>query len=91
MLSYICRYVKQPPTCGWEIRRQGVLLSDVRDETFVNAIDLLIMLVLYLFFQLTKTGMAMRATAQSQVAARLMGVSVRRIFSRQARSSPSSG
>ena len=39
------------------------------------------MLVLYLFFQLTKTGMAMRATAQSQVAARLMGVSVRRIFS----------
>jgi branched-chain amino acid transport system permease protein len=37
--------------------------------------------VLYLFFQLTKTGMAMRATAQSQVAARLMGVSVRHIFS----------
>ena len=27
------------PTCGWEIRRQGVLLSDVRDETFANAID----------------------------------------------------
>jgi branched-chain amino acid transport system permease protein len=43
--------------------------------------SLLIMLVLYLFFQLTKTGTAMRATAQSQVAARLMGVSVRHIFS----------
>ena len=39
------------------------------------------MLALYLFFKLTKTGMAMRATAQSQTAARLMGVSVKRIFS----------
>src|SRR2546426_11182125 len=43
--------------------------------------SLVIMLALYLFFKLTKTGTAMRATAQSQTAARLMGVSVRRIFS----------
>ena len=40
-----------------------------------------IMLALYLFFKLTKTGTAMRATAQSQTAARLMGVSVTYIFS----------
>jgi branched-chain amino acid transport system permease protein len=40
-----------------------------------------IMLALYLFFKFTKTGTAMRATAQSQTAARLMGVSVKRIFS----------
>jgi branched-chain amino acid transport system permease protein len=42
--------------------------------------SLAIMLALYLFFKLTKTGTAMRATAQSQTAARLMGVSVSRIF-----------
>ena len=42
--------------------------------------SLVIMVGLYLFFKLTKTGMAMRATAQSQTAARLMGVSVTRIF-----------
>ena len=39
LLNYACQNVKQPPTCGWEIRRQGVLLSDVRDESFANAID----------------------------------------------------
>ena len=60
--------------------RLGVF-SFTRMDIGVIVSSLLIMLVLYLFFQLTKTGMAMRATAQSQVAARLMGVSVRRIFS----------
>src|SRR4029434_8873973 len=38
------------------------------------------MCAFYSFLKLTKTGMAMRATAQSQTAARLMGVSVKRIF-----------
>jgi branched-chain amino acid transport system permease protein len=47
----------------------------------VISFSLAIMLALYLFFKLTKTGMAMRATAQSQAAARLMGVSVKQIFS----------
>jgi branched-chain amino acid transport system permease protein len=60
--------------------RLGVF-SFTRMDLGVIVSSLLIMLVLYLFFQLTKTGMAMRATAQSQVAASLMGVSVRRIFS----------
>ena len=60
--------------------RLGVF-NFTRMDLGVIVSSLLIMLVLYLFFQLTKTGMAMRATAQSQVAARLMGVSVRRIFS----------
>ncbi len=47
----------------------------------VIGFSLVIMLALYLFFKLTKTGMAMRATAQSQTAAQLMGVSVKQIFS----------
>jgi branched-chain amino acid transport system permease protein len=47
----------------------------------VIGFSLVIMVILYLFFKLTKTGTAMRATAQSQTAARLMGVSVSRIFS----------
>src|SRR2546430_16229959 len=47
----------------------------------VIGFSLVIMAALYLFFKLTKTGTAMRATAQSQTAARLMGVSVPRIFS----------
>jgi branched-chain amino acid transport system permease protein len=60
--------------------RLGVLNFTAMD-TGVIGFSLVIMLALYLFFKLTKTGMAMRATAQSQTAARLMGVSVTRIFS----------
>jgi branched-chain amino acid transport system permease protein len=60
--------------------RLGVLTFTAMDVGVIGS-SLAIMLVLYLFFRLTKTGMAMRATAQSQTAARLMGVSVPRIFS----------
>jgi branched-chain amino acid transport system permease protein len=60
--------------------RLGVFNFTMMDLGVIGS-SVLIMLLLYLFFQRTKTGMAMRATAQSQVAARLMGVSVRRIFS----------
>ncbi len=60
--------------------RFGVLNFTAMDLGVIG-FSLVIMLALYLFFKLTKTGMAMRATAQSQTAARLMGVSVRRIFS----------
>src|SRR6516165_1668300 len=57
------------------------ILSFTRMDVGVIGSSLLIMAVLYVFFQYTKTGTAMRATAQSQIAARLMGVSVHRIFS----------
>jgi branched-chain amino acid transport system permease protein len=60
--------------------RLGVLTFTPMDAGVIGS-SLVIMLGLYLFFKLTKTGMAMRATAQSQTAARLMGVSVKRIFS----------
>ena len=59
--------------------RLGVLTFTAMDAGVIGS-SLAIMLALYLFIKLTKTGMAMRATAQSQTAARLMGVSVKRIF-----------
>jgi branched-chain amino acid transport system permease protein len=60
--------------------RVGFLQFTAMDVGVIGS-SLVIMVGLYLFFKLTKTGMAMRATAQSQTAARLMGVSVKRIFS----------
>ena len=60
--------------------RLGILTFTPMDAGVIS-FSLVIMVVLYLFFKLTKTGTAMRATAQSQTAARLMGVSVSRIFS----------
>ena len=60
--------------------RVGILNFTAMDLGVIG-VSLVIMLVLYLFFTRTKTGTAMRATAQSQTAARLMGVSVPRIFS----------
>jgi branched-chain amino acid transport system permease protein len=60
--------------------RLGFLQFTAMDVGVIGC-SLVIMMALYLFFKLTKTGMAMRATAQSQTAARLMGVSVKRIFS----------
>jgi branched-chain amino acid transport system permease protein len=60
--------------------RVGFLRFTAMDVGVIGS-SLVIMVGLYLFFKLTKTGMAMRATAQSQTAARLMGVSVKRIFS----------
>jgi len=60
--------------------RLGVVNFTAMDAGVIGS-SLVIMVALYLFFKLTKTGMAMRATAQSQTAARLMGVSVPRIFS----------
>ena len=59
--------------------RLGVLTFTAMDAGVIGS-SLAIMLALYLFFTRTRTGTAMRATAQSQTAARLMGVSVSRIF-----------
>lgn len=38
-LGYFCKGPQASPDCGWEFRRQGVLLTDVRDETFSHLID----------------------------------------------------
>lgn len=46
----------------------------------IIAITLILSFVLFLFFQFSKTGIAIRATADSQTAARLMGVRVKNIY-----------
>lgn len=44
------------------------------------AVALALMLLLYLFFTRTKVGVAMKATQQNEMAARLMGIRVNRIL-----------
>jgi branched-chain amino acid transport system permease protein len=60
--------------------RIGILNFTLMDVGVIGC-SIVIMLLLYLFFKWTKTGMAMRATAQSQRAAQLMGVKITQIFS----------
>lgn len=55
------------------IRFDGVSLG-------IIATTALLMVMLYTFFKLSKTGTAMRAVSQSQTAALLMGISVKRSF-----------
>ncbi|MFH1350766.1 MAG: branched-chain amino acid ABC transporter permease [Pseudomonadota bacterium] len=47
----------------------------------IIATTLMVVLLLYLFFKYTRTGVAMQATAQNQLGAYLMGVNVERMFS----------
>lgn len=51
-----------------------------RDSVLVFAVATAIMLALYRFFTRTLSGIALRATAQNLVAARLMGVPVGRVY-----------
>ena len=58
----------------------GVLITPERLGIMVTVVIVVAMLML--FFQYSKLGKAMRATAQSQEAASLMGISVPGIFSK---------
>lgn len=49
-------------------------------QLFIMIVTLLLMVVFYAMFRYTKTGLAMRAVSQNQQAARLMGVSLTRIY-----------
>lgn len=60
--------------------------SVVIGDVFISTLDLLtlvvaliIMLVLFLFFRYSKVGVAMKATQQNEIAARLMGIKTNRI------------
>lgn len=58
---------------------KGVVISQLSVWTFIICLSL--MLILFLFFKYTKLGIATKATQQNQVAARLMGINTKRIFS----------
>lgn len=57
----------------------GVAVSKISVWVFVIALS--IMLMLFFFFKYTKLGVAMKATQQNHVAARIMGIRTKRILS----------
>jgi len=57
----------------------GLLMSKINFWTIL--ISLVLMLILFLFFRYTKLGIAMRATQQNPLAARVMGIRTKRILS----------
>jgi branched-chain amino acid transport system permease protein len=57
----------------------GYLISKINLWTIL--ISFVLMFVLYLFFRYTKLGIAMRATQQNPLAARVMGIRTKRILS----------
>jgi len=57
----------------------GLVMSKINFWTIV--ITLVLMFILFLFFRYTKAGIAMRATQQNQLAARVMGIRTKWILS----------
>ena len=58
---------------------QGLIVSKINFWTIV--ISIVLMVILFLFFRYTKLGIAMRATQQNHLAARVMGIRTKRILS----------
>jgi branched-chain amino acid transport system permease protein len=69
-------YPNPLPSVHWEIGEAVLRLR----ELLVVGVSLLLMVALHLFVSRTKMGKAMRATAQDQEAARMMGVDVDRVI-----------
>jgi branched-chain amino acid transport system permease protein len=68
------------PVSNWETYNiSGLLISKINFWTIV--ITLVLMFILFLFFRYTKLGIAMRATQQNQLAARVMGIRTKWILS----------
>ncbi len=51
------------------------------EQLAIIGMTVLLIVTLFIFFRLTKVGIAMRATSQNQLAAVYMGISVTRVFS----------
>jgi len=58
---------------------RGVAISKLSVWIFMAAITC--MVLLFLFFRYTKVGLAMKATQQNQLAARIMGINTKRVLS----------
>lgn len=69
----------QSPLAGRDIELGGIALG--LDEIVVIVVTSALTLALYLFFARTRTGVAMQAASQNQLAAYYMGVPVRRMYS----------
>lgn len=69
----------QSPIAGRDIRFGGLVLG--LDEIAVIAVTVLMTLVLWLYFNRTKLGVAMQASSQNQLAAYYMGIPVKRVQS----------
>ncbi|SHJ29166.1 amino acid/amide ABC transporter membrane protein 1, HAAT family (TC 3.A.1.4.-) [Desulfatibacillum alkenivorans DSM 16219] len=61
------------------VRMGSVALSSV--HIWIIAVTLLLIVGLYYFFNRTKTGVSMEAASQNQLAAYLMGIGVKKVFS----------
>jgi branched-chain amino acid transport system permease protein len=69
----------ETPYAGKDISYGGVVLGV--DEAVVIVATVALTVVLYLFFNRTKLGVAMQASSQNQLAAYYMGIPVRRVQS----------
>jgi len=68
------------PISGFETYNfYGLVISKINFWTII--ICLVLIVLLFLFFQYSKLGTAMRATQQNRLVARLMGIRTKRIFS----------
>jgi branched-chain amino acid transport system permease protein len=66
-----------PPVAGLPYRFGTVVLSQL--NALILGVTLLLMVLLFLFFRYSLTGIAMRAVAQNRLAAQLMGINIDRI------------
>lgn len=69
----------QSPLAGKDIHFAGLVLG--MDEVAVIAVTVLLTACLFFFFSHTRTGVAMQAASQNQLAAYYMGIPVRKVHS----------
>jgi branched-chain amino acid transport system permease protein len=69
----------ESPIAGLDVRFGGLVLG--LDEISVIVVTVLLTIVLYLYFNRTKLGVAMQAASQNQLAAYYMGIPVKRVHS----------
>jgi branched-chain amino acid transport system permease protein len=69
----------QSPIAGKDVRFGGVVLG--LDEVTIIIVTMVLTIILYFYFNLTKLGVAMQASSQNQLAAYYMGIPVKRVHS----------
>lgn len=72
-------YGFRTPFTGKVVRYDQLVIS--WEQLAIIVLTILLILMVFCFFRFTRTGTAMRATSQNQLAAVYMGISVGRVFS----------